>query len=102
MIVDRLLPNIYKQWERFKRKKNGFYISQVEKNIENRKNTTKFCFDNPKESRFCIELLLALKNGFISIITNRKHHEWIRINHQHRQQNNIINGKKALLRIWWD
>lgn len=65
-----------------------------EKQIENRKTLAKFCFKDTKEIQYRIELLLAMKNGFILQILNGKNSGLTRENHQYRLQNQIDSARR--------
>ena len=64
---------------------NGCHMNRMKHRWKTENTLVQFCFKDTKENRFCIGLLLAMKNGLILRILNGKNHGLIRDNHQQNQ-----------------
>ena len=105
----------YMSWGRFKRSENGCRMNWTIGRWSDAKTHAKFCLPDKKESRSCIGLWQAMKNGSIFRILNARNLGLIQPNHQHLPQDQIASdddtvrlvgsGGCHLLRAvktWWN
>ena len=79
--VKQPFPCGYMSWGRFKRSKNGCRMNWTTGRWNDAKTHAKFCLPDKKESRSCIGLWQAMKNGSIFRILNARNLGLILPNH---------------------
>jgi len=77
---------VYIQWERFRRKADGFRMNGPKRTKIGGVTLHSLCFQNSEKKIFCTKSLQAMKSGFFMIILNVENHGLTLINRRHPRQ----------------